>query len=233
MNLKNLLIEHYGEDLSRSKDIEELDITNIGSIPNLTELDKEYLEKFEGLSSLCMAKLGLESFKNFPKLNSVFLLNLNMNKLKTGLEDIVKNMPNISELELEYNKFKDISELEALKELKGLTSITLYGNPIAKIPNYREAIFKLLPNVMTIDEYSRDGKDHILDLIQNGDNSDKFDDDLTRINLSPELLKEIYKDCKEEEELDKGIELEGFCSSSDCDNESEEDEPKRKEKRLN
>lgn len=232
MSLKNLLIEHYGEDLSTSDDIEELDLTNIGSISNLTELDKEYLEKFEGLSSLCMAKLGLESLNNFPKLNSVFLLNLNMNKLKTGLKDIVKFMPNISELELEYNKFKDISELECLRELKELTSITLHGNPIAKIPNYREAIFKLLPNVMTVDEYCKDGKDNILELIQNADDKDNFDDDSTGINLSPELLKEMYKDCKEEEELDKVIEVESFCSSSDCEDESEEDEPKRKEKRF-
>jgi len=230
MFLKDLVMERFGEDLALSSDIEELDLTDITKTPMLTQSDKEYLEKYKGIASLCLSKLGLKSLKNFPKLESIFLLNLNINKLEIGLKEIADSMPHLSELELEYNKFKNISEFEHLKSLVELTSITLHGNPITKIPNYREQIFNILPNLVTIDDYCRDGRDHLLHLIQktNGCNSIEFSEDLTKTNLSPELIKELYQSCKEEEELDKEIELDAFPLGSDYENEKEEPERKKR-----
>lgn len=221
-------MKRFGEDLTLAKDIEELDLMDITKTSTLTKSDKEYLEQYKGIASLCLSKLGLQSLKNFPKLESVFLLNLNMNKLETGLKEIADNMPHLSELELEYNKFKNIDEFEHLKNLTELTSITLHGNPITKMPNYREQIFELLPSLVTIDDYCRDGEDHLLQLIQKTDDCESVEisEDLTKTNLSPELIKELYQGCKEEEELDGEVELEAFSLGSEY--EDEEEEPERK-----
>jgi len=169
-------------------DLEELDLSNIGSINFLRPCDKEYIEKFEGISSFCMNQVNLESLVNWPKLNSVYLLNLNGNKLKTGLKELVDNMPHISELELEYNRFEDISEFHVLKGLTNLVSITLQGNPITKLPNYRQELFNLLPHVKMIDNYDSNEHDYMQDLI------DRETDDI-RINENMiKVADEVYRE---------------------------------------
>eukprot|EP00826_Nyctotherus_ovalis_P055035 TRINITY_DN727_c0_g1_i9.p1 TRINITY_DN727_c0_g1~~TRINITY_DN727_c0_g1_i9.p1 ORF type:complete len:168 (-),score=43.70 TRINITY_DN727_c0_g1_i9:210-713(-) len=139
------------------------------------------MEGFEGISSLCMSHVGLNSLDNWPKLNSVYLLNLNRNKLRSGLWTIVKNMPHIAELELEYNQFASIDEFKELKELPNLVFLTLQGNPITTRPNYREELFNLLPNLKTIDNYDREGRDSLQELIEKEGDEGEMDERMTKL----------------------------------------------------
>jgi len=188
MRLGDHLEKEFTKFSSNPDDLEELDLSNIGHINSLRRCDKEFIEKFEGISSLCMIQVNLKSLKNWPKLNSVYLLNLNGNKLKTGLKEVVDNMPHISELELEYNRFEDINEFHVLKGLTNLVSITLQGNPITKLPSYRQELFNLLPHVKMIDNYDSNEHDYMQDLI------DRESDDI-RINENMmKVADEVYRE---------------------------------------
>lgn len=181
MSLQELIKNRYSEDLTESDDIEELDLSGIATLPHLLPVDKEYMERFEGISSLCMSQMGLNSLENWPKLNSVYLLNLNRNKLRSGLLAIVKNMPHVAELELEYNQFASIDELKELEELPNLVLLTLQGNPITMRPNYREELFNLLPNLKTIDNYDREGRDCLQDLIEKEGDEGEMDERMAKL----------------------------------------------------
>lgn len=189
MSLQDLLKKQLVNFSTNSNDdLEELDLSNIKPVDCLTPSDKECIEKFEGISSFCMNQAGLRSLENWPKLNSVYLLNLSGNKLRTGLKEIANNMPHIAELELEYNRFEDISEFQALQSLSNLISITLQGNPIAKLPNYRQELFNLLPNVKMIDNYDRNEHDYMQDLIDNEGDDIRMDGEMMK--MADEMHKE-------------------------------------------
>eukprot|EP00826_Nyctotherus_ovalis_P005345 TRINITY_DN11205_c0_g2_i6.p1 TRINITY_DN11205_c0_g2~~TRINITY_DN11205_c0_g2_i6.p1 ORF type:complete len:210 (-),score=39.13 TRINITY_DN11205_c0_g2_i6:185-814(-) len=192
MSLQALIKKQYVAFLNNPDDFGELDLDNIGTIPSLQPSDRDYLEKFEGISSLCMSRIGLRSLENWPKLNGVYLLNLSTNRLSTGLGEVARSMPHIAELELEYNNFADISELAELRNLPLLVSVTLQGNPVAALPNYRQALFSLLPNLRTIDDYDRDGNDCFQTLIEH-EGDEMMDESVAK------LESEIYGESADEE----------------------------------
>jgi len=198
MSIQELVKIRYSEDLVESKDIEELDLNEIGFLPFLQPSDKEYMEKFKGISSLCLSKIGLSSLENLPKLDSVYILNLNKNKLKDGLKIIVRNMPYIEELELEYNCFEDIKEFEVLRELPNLTSITLEGNPIISFSNYRDELFRFIPQLKLIDNYDKDENNYLEDLIEREGDKESMNENME--NLEDEIYDEdlsVEITCKE------------------------------------
>ena len=52
---------------------------------------------------------------------------------------------------LHCNFIKDLKELSNLKDCKNLKSITVHGNPIEAIPNFRIYIIGILPQIKKID----------------------------------------------------------------------------------
>ena len=62
---------------------------------------------------------------------------------------------------LHGNKIKRFSDLKHLTPLKNLYSITLHGNPIENVPNYRSNIISMFPDLKSLDfaKVTEDEKD--------------------------------------------------------------------------
>ena len=71
MTLEAKLKAKYKEDLDSVDDVEELILDELATIKQISKSDKEYLERFIGLSTLSMNYLGLTSLVNFPSIPSV------------------------------------------------------------------------------------------------------------------------------------------------------------------
>jgi hypothetical protein len=59
------------------------------------------------------------------------------------------------------NNLKAFAELEVLKELKNLKNLDLVGNPYAEVPGYRERVLEFLPDLVVLDNITRDGEEYI------------------------------------------------------------------------
>lgn len=60
--------EKYKSELDQIDDVEELILDSLMQLPELSESDKQFLEKFTSLTFLSMNGLGLKSLKNLPAL---------------------------------------------------------------------------------------------------------------------------------------------------------------------
>lgn len=55
--------------------------------------------------------------------------------------------PNLKALAFGGNAIKTIEELKPLTDLKGLTQLDLFNNPVASTSDYRAKVFNLLPTL--------------------------------------------------------------------------------------
>jgi len=161
MSLEELTRKKYGENFEVVDDIEDLDLTNIGSIQHLDELDKKYLEQFIIVKRLVMSNIGLQSLTNWPSIPSLENLDLSYNALSNGVQNIVFNTPNIRSLSLQGNKFTDTESFKCLKVLKKLEVLNVENNPLATIENYRSQIFKEVPNLNLVDGFDENGNEYL------------------------------------------------------------------------
>lgn len=113
-------------------------------------------DEFESLETFRLTDAGLTTLKGFPKLVSLRKVELGSNCLNGGLENLVV-CENIEFLDLKGNKIQCLEQLEPLTKLSNLKSLELLNCEIASIENYREQIFKLLPNIKYLDGLDRDG----------------------------------------------------------------------------
>ncbi|XP_046873577.1 acidic leucine-rich nuclear phosphoprotein 32 family member D-like isoform X2 [Hypomesus transpacificus] len=110
-------------------------------------------EEFENLQLLSLVNVGLISVSNIPKLEKLTKLELSDNRISGGLEVLAERLVNLTHLNLSGNKFKDISTLEPLKKLHLLKSLDLFNCEVTNLGDYRESIFKLLPQLTYLDGY--------------------------------------------------------------------------------
>lgn len=108
-------------------------------------------------------------------------LELSDNRISGGLEVLAERLLNLTHLNLSGNKFKDISTLEPLvggatahahvhaqagtfsrrllvpqKKLPQLKSLDLFNCEVTNLGDYRDSIFKLLPQLTYLDGYDVD-----------------------------------------------------------------------------
>ncbi|KFU87732.1 Acidic leucine-rich nuclear phosphoprotein 32 family member A, partial [Chaetura pelagica] len=123
-----------------------------GKIEGLTD-------EFEELEFLSTINVGLASVANLPKLNKLKKLELSDNRISGGLEVLAEKCPNLTYLNLSGNKLKDLGTIEPLKKLENLKSLDLFNCEVTNLNNYRENVFKLLPQLTYLDGYDRDDKE--------------------------------------------------------------------------
>lgn len=137
-------------------DVKELVLDNCrsneGKIEGLTD-------EFEELEFLSTINVGLTSVANLPKLNKLKKLELSDNRISGGLEVLAEKCPNLTHLNLSGNKIKDLSTVEPLKKLENLKSLDLFNCEVTNLNDYRENVFKLLPQLTYLDGYDRDDKE--------------------------------------------------------------------------
>ncbi|XP_018422908.1 PREDICTED: acidic leucine-rich nuclear phosphoprotein 32 family member A isoform X5 [Nanorana parkeri] len=137
-------------------DVKELVLDNCrsreGKIEGLTD-------EFEELEFLSTINVCLSSVANLPKLNKLKKLELSDNNISGGLEVLAEKCPNLTHLNLSGNKIKNMSIIEPLKKLGSLKSLDLFNCTVTNLSDYRENVFKLLPQLTYLDGYDKDDKE--------------------------------------------------------------------------
>ncbi|XP_075460661.1 acidic leucine-rich nuclear phosphoprotein 32 family member D-like isoform X2 [Ascaphus truei] len=137
-------------------DVRELVLDNCrsdeGKIEGLTA-------EFLNLEFLSLINVFLMSVSNLPKLPKLKKLELSDNRISGGLDVLAEKVPNLTHLNLSGNKLKDISTLEPLKKLESLKSLDLFNCEVTNLNDYRESVFKLLPQLTFLDGYDQDDRE--------------------------------------------------------------------------
>lgn len=210
--------------------------SNEGKIEGLTD-------EFEELEFLSTINVGLTSVSNLPKLNKLKKLELSDNRISGGLDVLAEKCPNLTHLNLSGNKMKDLSTIEPLKKLETLKSLDLFNCEVTNLNDYRDNVFKLLPQLTYLDGYDKDDKEApdsdteaYVEGLDDDDDSDEVDEEEEEEDEdedAPPRKEEDDDDEEGEEEEEEDLsgeeeeeELDG--KESDEDNEEEERGLKRK-----
>ncbi|XP_073719934.1 acidic leucine-rich nuclear phosphoprotein 32 family member B isoform X4 [Misgurnus anguillicaudatus] len=195
--------------------------SNEGKIEGLTA-------DFVNLEFLSLINVGLLSVSNLPKLGKLKKLELSDNRISGGLDVLAEKLPNLTHLNLSGNKLKDISTLEPLKKLDHLKSLDLFNCEVTNLNDYRESVFKLLPQLTYLDGYDMDDQEASdSDGEADGDGVDDDDDD-DEEGFDEEGEEEEDEDGEEEEfdeeDDDDDDEVEGEEDEEDASGEDEEED---------
>ncbi|XP_075931709.1 acidic leucine-rich nuclear phosphoprotein 32 family member E isoform X2 [Anarhichas minor] len=133
--------------------IVELVVDNSRSADGEVEGLTDALTELEFLS---MVNVGLSSLAKLPSLPKLHKLELSDNNLSGSLETLSEKCPNLTYLNLSGNKIKELSNVEALQNLKSLQSLDLFNCEITSLEDYRESVFELLPQVTYLDGFDQE-----------------------------------------------------------------------------
>uniref|UniRef100_A0AAY5K9T3 Acidic leucine-rich nuclear phosphoprotein 32 family member n=1 Tax=Esox lucius TaxID=8010 RepID=A0AAY5K9T3_ESOLU len=228
----------------RKKLVKELVLDNCrsneGKIEGLTD-------EFEELEFLSTINVGLTSVANLPKLNKLKKLELSDNRISGGLEVLAEKCPNLTHLNLSGNKIKDLSTIEPLKKLETLKSLDLFNCEVTNLNDYRDNVFKLLPQLTYLDGYDKDDKEapdsdteaYVEELDDDDDEDDEVDeeeeDEDEEDEDAPPRKEEEDDDEEGEEEEEEDLsgeeEEEEELDGKDSDEDDEEEERGQKRKR--
>ncbi|XP_054935166.1 acidic leucine-rich nuclear phosphoprotein 32 family member B-like [Physeter macrocephalus] len=114
------------------------------------------MAEFVNLEFLSLINVGLISVSNLPKQPKLKKLEPSDNRIFGGLDMLAEKLPNLTHLNLSGNKLKDISTLEPLKKLECLKSLDLFNREVTNLNDYRESVFKLLPQLTYLHGYDRE-----------------------------------------------------------------------------
>ncbi|XP_007542822.1 acidic leucine-rich nuclear phosphoprotein 32 family member E-like isoform X2 [Poecilia formosa] len=112
-------------------------------------------EEFSALEVLSMVNVGLGSLAKLPALPKLRKLEVSDNSISGGLDTLAEKCPNLSYLNLSGNHIKELSSLQPLN-LKNLKSLDLYSCGVTAADGYRDAVFRLLPQVVYLDGFDPD-----------------------------------------------------------------------------
>ncbi|KAF9932269.1 hypothetical protein FBU30_008564 [Linnemannia zychae] len=123
------------------------------------------LDHFRNLVKLSMSSSQCSSLEGFPPLPLLRSLLLADNNLSDGFEALAEaDLQNLVLLDLTANNIKEASALAPLDALENLQHLMLEGNPVAGLEGYRDSIFEVLPQLISLDSMDRDGT--VLDVDQ-------------------------------------------------------------------
>ncbi|KAL3044211.1 acidic leucine-rich nuclear phosphoprotein 32 family member E [Trematomus bernacchii] len=153
-------------------------------------------DAFTELEFLSMVNVGLSSLSKLPCLPKLHKLELSDNNLSGSLETLSEKCPNLTYLNLSGNKIKELSNVEALVNLKSLQSLDLFNCEITSLEDYRESVFELLPQVTFLDGF--DQEDNEAPDSEGDDDDDDGEDGVAPVG--------DYDDDEDEEEDEDGSE---------------------------
>ncbi|XP_029370571.1 acidic leucine-rich nuclear phosphoprotein 32 family member E isoform X9 [Echeneis naucrates] len=199
-------------------------------------------DEFTELEFLSMVNVGLSSLAKLPSLPKLRKLELSDNNLSGSLETLSEKCPNLTYLNLSGNKIKELSNVEALQNLKSLQSLDLFNCEITSLEDYRESVFELLPQVTYLDGFDQEdneapdseAEDEGEDLDEDGEDGagptgdyddeddEEEDEDGSERGEEDDEDEEDYGEEEEEEDDQAGIQ--GQKRKRDVDDEDEEDE---------
>lgn len=165
------------------------------------------LDKFANLKKLHLNGCGLTTLEGFPSLPKLEKLSLGDNNLSDGLEVLQDSgLVWLRHLGLANNKFSTIEQLKPLYNLPSLRDLDLFECPVTELPDYRDKVFVILPDLTYLDGFDADGVKKLdSDDDDDEEDVDEEDDDL----LDSELEQSEGGDDDDEEggeDLDSGLE---------------------------
>lgn len=164
MDMKSRIeLELRGKDAATIKEL-NLDSCRGQQIEGLTEV-------FQNLDSLSLINVGLTNLRGFPKLPCLKKLELSDNRISNGLDNLV-GCTNLTHLNLSNNKIKELEVLGPLAKLESLTHLDLFNCEVTQIENYREKVFKLVPNLKYLDGFDKNEQEE-----EEFEGQDEDDDD--------------------------------------------------------
>lgn len=125
----------------------------VGSVPRRGRENK-YLTRSiwlnnNKLTSLEHLKKFVENVLVYPA--ALSWLDFSFNRIQ-DVDDAVADFPNLKILYFHGNEIKSLRSLTKLRKLNKLRNVTFHGNPIERtIPQYRNFIVHLLPNLHNLD----------------------------------------------------------------------------------
>eukprot|EP00899_Mesostigma_viride_P003183 jgi/Mesvir1/12866/Mv05892-RA.1 len=105
-------------------------------------LSNNYISNYDGMEAAIAAIMDDPS--------KLMWLDLSQNKLET-IGNVLTSYPELSTLYLHGNAIRSLKEVEKLGKLPNLVKLTLNGNPIEELPNYRLFVFAMVPTLRTLD----------------------------------------------------------------------------------
>lgn len=100
--------------------------------PIILPQDCKFLQTFLYLKAMTLNSCTLRSLENFPIMHSLERLELNDNKLCSGLEIIVAHVPKLRLLKLANNYFTEKKHFACFSESETLELLNIHGNPLGK-----------------------------------------------------------------------------------------------------
>uniref|UniRef100_A0A8D0GU84 Acidic leucine-rich nuclear phosphoprotein 32 family member n=1 Tax=Sphenodon punctatus TaxID=8508 RepID=A0A8D0GU84_SPHPU len=185
--------------------------SNEGKIEGLTG-------EFVNLEFLSLINVGLTSVLNIPKLPNLKKLELSDNRISGGLDVLAEKLPKLTHLNLSGNKLKDIGTLEPLKKLESLKSLDLFNCEVTNLNDYRESVFKLLPQLTYLDVYDQEDQEASDSDAEVDGVEDEEDDEEGEEEEDEDPEEEEFD---EEEEEDEEDEVEGEDEDEDVSGEEE------------
>lgn len=111
---------------------------------------KSKTDKINSIVKLNLWGSDLEDVSCLSNIPNLEVLSLAVNKIKT-LKTFSK-LVKLKELYLRKNNISSFKELEYLSNCQDLKKISLNENPIEELPNYRENVIRLFPQLVQLDE---------------------------------------------------------------------------------
>lgn len=201
-------------------DVRELVLDNCRSVDGKIE---GLTPEFVNLEFLSLINVGLITASNLPKLGKLRKLELSDNRISGGLDVLAEKLPNLTHLNLSGNKLKDISTLEPLKKLDNLKSLDLFNCEVTNLNDYRESVFKLLPQLTYLDGYDiedREASDS--DGEVDGDGVDDDEDEEGEEEEDEDGEEEDFDEEEDDEEDEE--EVEGEEDDDEVSGEDEEED---------
>lgn len=219
---KRIELELRGRDPATIKEL-NLDSCRAQQLDGLSD-------SFKSLEILSLINVGLTTLKGFPKLDSLRKLELSDNRISSGLENLLAT-PNLTHLNLSGNKIKELAELSPLAALKNLRNLDLFNCEVTKVDQYRENVFKLLPDLKYLDGFNAESQEDEEDDEYGGSEDDDSDDDDDEEDEVDEANGEENADDDEDDEDDDDDDDEGETTGpglsyleKDLENEEDDDE---------
>jgi Leucine-rich repeat (LRR) protein len=85
-------------------------------------------------------------------------LELSDNRISNGIDNLV-GCVNLTSLNLTNNRIKDLDALAPLAKLEKLTHLDLFNCEVTNVPEYRERVFKQIPQLHFLDGFDKDDQE--------------------------------------------------------------------------
>ncbi|XP_029364433.1 dynein regulatory complex subunit 3 [Echeneis naucrates] len=185
-----------------------LNIDNLWDYTSLTRLDlnNNMIKIIDGLDHLIHLKWLNLSFNQIKKiqglqsLQKLDLLNLSYNRIS-----VIENMDKLEKLthfSIAHNLLQQLDNVRYLRQLKGLFSLNLFGNPLCEEDDYLLFIAGYLPNLTSLDS-------RIIHQETKNKASIKYHDDIEKIKHE-ELQLQQALDAEQREKAERQLHKDAF-----------------------